>query len=94
MVQPKKERHNSELSSGNAVRRLEEMFASMPNIDDVKISSMEDAIVDKVRFNGVMCYFTENVRMRGKNKDKRYKNGSLKTMCDAIFRHVKYNNWQ
>ena len=75
----KKERNNSKLSSDNAVRRLEEMFKDMPIVDNVKITSMEEATIDKVRFNGVMSYFTENVRMRGKNKDKRYKNGSLKT---------------
>ena len=80
MVQPlKKERNNSKLSSDNAVRRLEEMLKDMPIVDNVKITSMEEATIDKVRFNGVMSYFTENVRMRGKNKDKRYKNGSLKT---------------
>ena len=95
MVQPlKKERNNSKLSSDNAVRRLEEMFKTVPNIDNAKITTMDDAIVDKVRFDKVMSYFTENVRMRGKNRDKRYKNGSLKTMSDAIFRHVKYSNSQ
>ena len=86
------EADNSKLSCNNVVKRLEDMFSTMPPVDNVKITSMDDAIVDKVRFNGVMAYFTENVRMR-KNSNARYKNGSLKTMSDAIFREVKYDRF-
>ena len=57
------EANNSKLSSNNAINRLEILFKDMPPVDNVNITSLDEAIVDKVRFNGAVAYFTENVRM-------------------------------
>ena len=81
-----KERDNSAHSAKTAVGRLETLLEKMPEIDGKKITSLQDARADKVCFNDVMSYFCANIRQKN---GKLYKNGSLKTMSDAIFRKVK-----